>query len=132
MTIRMNDKYVQPLRLRTEMIVPSFRGKISDFSLVHDQKTTPESPIWTETYHAYAPGAGVFAPSALPPVIDGKSSEDLRSVGQHAHNDFMDPRRRLSAIVFRDPSNASRLPSSRCFLQWTKDSPAGARVSLVH
>jgi hypothetical protein len=88
MTDRKYDKYVQPLRLRTEMIIPSFRGKISDFSLVHDQQTTPESPIWTETYHAYAPGAGVFAPSNLPPVIDGKPREDLKNIGQHSHNDF--------------------------------------------
>jgi hypothetical protein len=88
----MNDrkygKYVQPLRLRTEMIFPSFRGKISDFSLVHDQQTTPETPIWTETYHAYAPGTGVFAPSNLPPIIDGKQRADLLNVGQHAHNEF--------------------------------------------
>jgi mannose-6-phosphate isomerase-like protein (cupin superfamily) len=88
MTNRIYDKYVQPLRLRTEMIVPSFRGKISDFSLVHDQQTTPESPIWTETYHAYAPGTGAFAPSSLPPVLDGKPREDLKNIGQHAHNDF--------------------------------------------
>ena len=70
------------------MIVPSFRGKISDFSLVHDQQTTPESPIWTETYHAYAAGTGVFAPSNLAPVIDGKPREDFKKIGQHAHNDF--------------------------------------------
>lgn len=82
------DKYVQPLRLRTEMICPSFRGKISDFSLVHDQQTTPESPIWTETYHAYAPGTGVMAPSSLPPVINGDPRKDLLDIGQHAHNDF--------------------------------------------
>jgi hypothetical protein len=82
------EKYVQPLRLRTDMILPSFRGKISDFSLVHDQKTTPESPIWTETYHAYAPGTGVFAPSNLTPLIDGKQRDDLKNIGQHSHNDF--------------------------------------------
>ena len=40
------------------MIYPSFRGKIADFSLVYDQKAMPESPVWIETYHAYAPGAG--------------------------------------------------------------------------
>jgi hypothetical protein len=88
MTERIYEKYVQPLRLRTEMINPSFRGKISDFSLVHDQKTTPETPIWTETYHAYAPGAGVFAPSNLPPIIDGEQRPDYLSIGQHSHNDF--------------------------------------------
>jgi mannose-6-phosphate isomerase-like protein (cupin superfamily) len=81
-------KLVQPLRLRTELIHPSFRGKIADFSLVYDEKAMPESPIWTETYHAYAPGTGVMAPSHLAPVIDGRPVEALRSVGQHAHNDF--------------------------------------------
>ena len=81
-------KLVQPLRLRTELIHPSFRGKIADFSLVYDEKAMPESPIWTETYHAYAPGTGVMAPSHLAPVVDGRPVEALRSVGQHAHNDF--------------------------------------------
>jgi hypothetical protein len=81
-------KLVQPLRLRTELIHPSFRGKIADFSLVYDEKAMPESPIWTETYHAYAPGTGVMAPSHLAPVVDGKPVEALKSVGQHAHNDF--------------------------------------------
>jgi hypothetical protein len=81
-------KYVQPLRLRTEVIFPSFRGKISDFSLVHDEKSQPDCPIWIETYHAYAPGTGVFAPSELAPVIDGKPVEEAKNVGQHSHNDF--------------------------------------------
>jgi len=49
MADRQYAKYVQPLRLGTEVIYPSFRGKISDFALIHDQKTTPESPIRTET-----------------------------------------------------------------------------------
>jgi hypothetical protein len=87
-TDRNYETYVQPLRLRTEMIFPSFRGKISDFSLVHHQQTTPDSPIWTETYHAYAPGTGAFAPSDLAPIVDGKPREDLRNCGPHAHNDF--------------------------------------------
>ena len=69
---RQYAKYVQPLRLGTELINPSFRGKISDFALVHDQKTTPESPIRTETFHAYASGAGALAPSKLTPIIDGR------------------------------------------------------------
>jgi mannose-6-phosphate isomerase-like protein (cupin superfamily) len=81
-------KYVQPLRLGTELINPSFRGKISDFALIHDQKTTPESPIRTETFYAYAPGAGAFAPSKLAPIIDGRTAEELKNVGSHSHNDF--------------------------------------------
>jgi hypothetical protein len=81
-------KYVQPLRLGTEWINPSFRGRISDFALIHDQKTTPGSPIRTETYYAYAPGAGMFAPSRLAPVVEGRIAEELRNVGCHSHNDF--------------------------------------------
>ena len=81
-------KCVQPLRLGTESINPSFRGKISDFALIHDQKTTPDSPIRTETYYAYAPGTGAFAPSKLLPILDGRPAEELRNVGSHAHNDF--------------------------------------------
>ena len=49
---------VQPLRLRTELIYPSFRGKIADFPLVYDQTCLPEAPVYIETYHAYAPGTG--------------------------------------------------------------------------
>lgn len=81
-------QWAQPLRLRTEFINPSFRGKISDFSLVHDQQTTPESPIFCETFHAYAPGTGAFFPSHLPPIVNGKPAPSLMEVGQHAHNDF--------------------------------------------
>src|SRR4030067_1743417 len=85
---RQYAKYVQPLRLGTELINPSFRGKISDFALVHDQKTTPESPIRTETFYAYASGAGALPPSKLAPIIDGRPAEELKSVGSHSHNDF--------------------------------------------
>jgi len=88
MADRQYAKYVQPLRLGTELINPSFRGKISDFALVHDQKTTPESPIRTETFYAYASGAGALAPSKLTPIIDGRPAEELKNVGSHSHNDF--------------------------------------------
>ncbi len=88
MTDRRYAKYVQPLRLGTEAINPCFRGKISDFALIHDQKTTPETPIRTETYYAYAPGTGMFAPSRLAPVIDGRPAEHLKDVGSHSHDDF--------------------------------------------
>jgi mannose-6-phosphate isomerase-like protein (cupin superfamily) len=96
---------VQPLRLRTELVYPSFRGKISDFSLVHDQLTTPESPVWIETYHAYAPGTGVMAPSPLAPVVDGRPVEALKSVGQHAHNDFDE----IYFFYGTDPTDNTRL-----------------------
>lgn len=105
MADKMYAKYVQPLRLRTELIYPSFRGKISDFSLVHDQTTTPESPIWIETYHAYAPGTGVMAPSTLAPVVDGRPAPALKSVGQHAHNDFDE----VYFFYGTDPTDNTRL-----------------------
>jgi hypothetical protein len=81
-------RYVQPLRLGTEFINPSFRGKISDFALIHDQKTTPGTPIRTETFYAYAPGTGAFAPSKMVPIIDGRPADELKDVGAHSHNDF--------------------------------------------
>ena len=82
------SRNVQPLRLRTELIYPSFRGKIADFPLVYDRACHPDAPVYIETYHAYAPGAGVMAPSELAPVIDGRPVDALKNVGQHAHNDF--------------------------------------------
>ena len=48
----------------------------------------PESPIRTETFYAYAPGAGAFAPSKLAPIIEGRPAEELKNVGSHSHNDF--------------------------------------------
>jgi hypothetical protein len=96
---------VQPLRLRTEVIHPSFRGKISDLSLVYDQTCLPESPIWTETYHAYAPGTGVMAPSNLAPVIGGSPVEGFKSVGQHSHNDFDE----IYFFYGTDPTDNTRL-----------------------
>jgi hypothetical protein len=86
MTDSKYGKNVRPLRLRTNVIYPSFRGKISDFSLVYDERCDPDSPIWTETYHAYAAGTGLFAPSELAPVVDGRPVEALKDVGQHLHD----------------------------------------------
>jgi hypothetical protein len=105
MADRQYARYVQPLRLGTEMINPSFRGKISDFALIHDQQTTPDSPIRIEVYHAYAPGTGMFAPSDLAPVVDGKPLADWKSIAQHAHPDF-------DEIIFfhgTDPGDNTRL-----------------------
>jgi len=105
MTERQYAKYVQPMRLGTEWINPSFRGRISDFPLIHDQKTTPESPIRTETYYAYAPGTGAFAPSKWPPVVNGQAAEELKDVGQHSHNDFDE----VYFFVGTDPTDNTRL-----------------------
>ena len=96
---------VQPLRLRTELIYPSFRGKIADFPLVYDQACLPEAPVYIETYHAYAPGTGVMAPSELAPVVDGRPVDALKSVGQHAHNDFDE----VYFFFGTDPTDNTRL-----------------------
>jgi hypothetical protein len=104
MAARQYQRLVQPLRLGTEVINPSFRGKISDFPLVHDQKTTPESPIRTETYYAYAPGTGAFAPSKLAPIVNGRPAEELKSVGSHAH-DFDE----IYFFIGTDPQDNTRL-----------------------
>jgi len=79
-------KYVNELRLWTELIRPSYRGKIADFSLIFDQKVFPEAKIWVETFHAYAPGSGVMIPGELPIIIEGREVPD--DGGQHAHPDF--------------------------------------------
>ena len=79
-------KYVNVLRLFTELIRPSYRGKMADFSLIFDQKVIPEAKIWVETFHAYAPGSGVMIPGELPMLIEGR--EEKGDIGQHAHPDF--------------------------------------------
>ena len=38
------SRNIQPLRLRTELVYPSFRGKIADFPLVYDQPAIPTRP----------------------------------------------------------------------------------------
>jgi hypothetical protein len=81
-------KYVNDLRLWTEIIRPSYRGKIADFSLIFDQKVFPEAKIWVETFHIYAPGSGVMVPGELPMLVNGKEMLDSGNGGQHAHPDF--------------------------------------------
>ena len=80
------DKYVKPLRLWTELVRPSFRGKMADFSLLHDEKVQPETPIWVETFYAYAPGSGVGVPGELPKIVEGR--EVPGDGGQHSHRDY--------------------------------------------
>jgi hypothetical protein len=53
---------VQPLRLWTELVRPSFRGKMADFSLLYDEKVQPKTKIWVEIFYAYAPGTGAMVP----------------------------------------------------------------------
>ena len=80
------EKYINELRLWTELVRPSYRGKIADFSLIFDQKVFPEAKIWVETFHIYAPGSGVMIPGELPMVINGQ--EVTSYGGQHRHPDF--------------------------------------------
>jgi hypothetical protein len=80
-------KYVNELRLWTELVRPSYRGKIADFSLIFDEKVYEDTPFWVETFHVYAPGSGVGVPGELPVIFNGKESPDLTG-GQHSHNDF--------------------------------------------
>lgn len=81
------DKLVNPLRLWTEVVRPSYRGKMADFSLLFDEKVCDGAPLWVETFYAYAPGTGVAIPGELPATFFGKElSKD--GMGQHSHNDF--------------------------------------------
>ena len=80
------EKYVNELRLFTEIIRPSYRGKIADFSLLFDEKVFPETKIWVEMFHVYAPGSGVHIPGELPTIVDGR--EMPADGGQHAHPNF--------------------------------------------
>jgi hypothetical protein len=81
-------KYVNPLRLWTEAVRPSYRGKMADFSLLFDEQVYPDTPLWVETFYAYAPGTGVGVPGELPVVFNGKTMENRENWGQHAHPDF--------------------------------------------
>jgi len=77
-------KYVKELRLWTELIRPSYRGKIADFSLIFDQKVFPEAKIWVETFHIYSPGSGVMIPGELPMIVEGSfgsNPHDVLSLG---------------------------------------------------
>ena len=80
------SRYVNDLRLWTELIRPSYRGKIADFSLIFDQKVFPEAKIWVENFHIYAPGSGVMIPGELPMLVNGR--EVPVDGGQHKHPDF--------------------------------------------
>lgn len=82
------SKYVNNLRLWTEIVRPSYRGKIADFSLIFDQKVFPEAKIWVETFHVYAPGSGVMVPDELPIIVEGKEIPESTKGGQHSHPDF--------------------------------------------
>jgi hypothetical protein len=78
------DKYVNELRLWTEVVRPAYRGKISDFTLIWDRKVYPDAPFWVENFHVFAPGAGVGVPGQIPAIVAGGRAT---GVGGHAHDD---------------------------------------------
>jgi hypothetical protein len=80
------SKYVNPLRLWTEMVAPAYRGNRADFSLMFDEQVYPDTPVWIETFHLYGPGSGAI-PSEYPVYFKGKV-QDMTGIGQHSHNDF--------------------------------------------
>ena len=81
-------KYVNSLRLWTELVRPSFRGKMADFSLMFDDRVYSDAPLWVETFHAFAPGSGSGVPGELPSFIEGKEDTSIVNGMQHSHNDF--------------------------------------------
>ena len=99
-------KYVNPLRLWTESVRPSYRGKMADFSLLFDEKVYPDTTCWVETFYAYAPGAGVGVPGALPSVFNGvERKPTAKPWGQHAHPGFDE----LFLFFGTDPRDNTRL-----------------------
>lgn len=80
------EKYVNDLRLWTELVRPSYRGRMADFSLIFDRKVFSEAEIWVENFHIFAPGAGVMIPGEIPMLMESKPVPS--GTGQHAHPDF--------------------------------------------
>jgi len=125
---------VQPLRLWTELVRPSYRGKMADFSLLHDQKVQPKTTIWTETFYAYAPGTGVGLPGELPSLWEGKQRTpgNVSKGGQHSHRDFDE----LFMYFGTDPTDNTRLGGEVEFWlghgadaqKWVFDEPMAAWV----
>src|SRR5512136_1118032 len=78
--------FVNPLRLWSETVRPSYRGKMADFSLMFDEQVYPDAPLWVETFYAYAPGQGVAVPGSLPGFKFGQ--ERKGGPRQHSHDNF--------------------------------------------
>ena len=98
-------KLVNPLRLWTEVVRPSSRGKMADFSLMFDEKVYPNAPLWVETFYAYAPGGGVGVPNELPSFFEGKEMKHRGDWGQHSHDNFDE----LFLFFGTDPTDNTRL-----------------------
>ena len=99
---------VQPLRLWTEVVRPSMRGKMADFSLLFDEKVQPKTKIWVEIFYAYAAGTGAGGlPGDLQPVVNGKvaGKGKFTEGGMHSHRDFDE----LFMYIGTDPADNTRL-----------------------
>jgi hypothetical protein len=99
---------VQPMRLWTELVRPSMRGKLADFSLLYDEKVQPKTKIWVEVFYAYAGGQGAGGlPGDLQPIWEGKpmGKEKFTKGGMHSHRDFDE----LFMFFGTDPADNTRL-----------------------
>jgi len=79
---------VQPLRLWTEIVRPSYRGKMADFSLLFDEKVQPKTKCWVEIFYAYAPGAGNMDYQDNCQSYLGKEKKS-QEITQQSHNNSM-------------------------------------------
>jgi len=95
--------FVNPLRLWSETVRPSYRGKMADFSLMFDEQVYPNAPLWVETFYAYAPGQGVAIPGSLPGFKFGKERKGPPT--QHSHDNFDE----LFLFFGTDPMDNTRL-----------------------
>jgi len=99
---------VQPMRLWTELVRPSMRGKLADFSLIHDEKVQPKTKCWVEIFYAYAGGQGAGGlPGDLQSYWKGKplGTDKLTKGGMHAHPTFDE----LFMFFGTDPADNTRL-----------------------
>ena len=96
---------VKPLRLWTELVRPSYRGKLADLNLLYDKTVQPKTKIWVETFYAYAPGEGVAVPGGLQYIMEGKPMKELWEGGQHSHREYDE----LFLYYGSDPADNTRL-----------------------
>jgi hypothetical protein len=101
---------VQPLRLWTELVRPSFRGRMADFSLIHDEKVQPKTKCWVEIFYAYAGGADARTSTLngqpQPVLWEGKPmNKPGQKHGQHSHRDYDE----LFLFLGTDPADNTRL-----------------------
>ncbi len=99
---------VRPLRLWTEVVRPSFRGRMADFSLIHDEKVQPKTKVWVEIFYAYAGGTdtmdSLMKDGAQPALWEGKPMSG-KAGAQHSHRDYDE----LFLFIGSDPADNTRL-----------------------